>query len=246
VSVNIPPEIRRILGIPNDASAFAVAMFRSFFSPLRAIHNRVVERMRVDVVEIEDVDPLKAGKQRARITMRERGSNPGHLGARVAVMVVQKNAGPIYIDEARRWLTGQPIGTSRRLDDDEELAPIPGVDRRLQAARTFDPVTLTLIVGVAVPILVAVIPVVLPMLIELGRSAFSVITDTPSGPAVKGSAVPASDKEFGPGAVVTGPLLDVLGVVGITEGDGDPTNDLMNVLIVAGVAVLVVYLWRSR
>jgi hypothetical protein len=237
--VNIPAEIRAILQIPNDPAAFVLAMFRTFFSPLRTVHNRVVQRTGITVVEIADADPRAPGKQRARIAMRDSGNDPGKLAARVAILVVERGKGALYVDEARRWLAGKPVGTSKSLDDDQ-IEPVQTIDPAIVGgARTFDPVTLTLIVGVAVPLLVAILPTVLPMVIEWGKSAFAAITNTPNGP-VERPATPPAERQFGV-AAITGPLSDVVGVLTGGDGDGDPSNDTQNVLIVVGIAAAIIY-----
>ena len=241
--MNIPAELRFLLQIPNDAAAFVMAMFRTFFTPLRTIHNRVVQRTGIASVEIADADPKKAGQERAVITMRDGGADPGRLAARVAIMITQKGKGRLYIDEAARWASGQPVGTTRSLDDGgDEVTPllVRSLDRRFSAARTLDPITITLIVGVGVPLLVAVIPGLLPMIIEWGKGAFSAITNTPTGP-VTGPATPPAEREFGIGAI-TNPFSDVLGSITGDGGDGDPTNDTRNALIVGAVVVGIVYL----
>lgn len=240
--MNIPAELRALLQIPNDAAAFVMAMFRSFFMPLRTIHNRVVTRTGIASVEIADADPKRAGNQRARITMRDNGNDPGRLAARVAIMIAHKGKGRLYVDEAVRWASGQPVGTSRSLDDDgAEVTPLRALDRRLMGARTLDPVTLTLIVGVGVPLLVAIIPGLLPMIIEWGRGAFTaIVTNSQGQPVPTGPAVPDVDKEFG--AQVTAPFADVFDMVAGGPGDGDPTNDTRNAVLVGGVVVLAIYL----
>lgn len=192
MAVVIPAELSRALGGAKDPAAVVMAMFQRATAPLREIHNRVAKRANIDVIKIEDADPAKAGKQAATIKVASGSSDPARLAAQWASMIVVKGKAGLYVDEAKRYMLKQPIGASKSLDaeeaqplDSESIALLSvGSQMRepdLRQVRSLDPITLTILIGVGVPILCALIPIVLPMIIEWGKGAFDMITGKETG-----------------------------------------------------------------
>jgi hypothetical protein len=225
--VAIPQQLRQLLAVPDDPSAFLIAAFRQWTAPLTTIHNRVITRLNVTRFVVVDADPRKAGNQRAEVRARHSGGDPGQLAVRVALAVTQHGAAALYVDEGRRWLAGLPVGSGRSLDLDENADP-------LARSRMLDPITLTIIVGVAVPLICALIPGLLPMVIDWGRGAFSFVT---------GSNTPAPDPQNATGiqaAREASAFPDLGGAVDRVLSGSASTNDAMLIAAAAAVVYLVV------
>lgn len=241
----IPVQLRTLLGVPNDPHAFATAAFRTYAGPLRTVHNRVVTRTGLTSHTVVDADPQKAGNQRAKITLRSTSNDdPGKLAAKVGTMIVALGKGRLYADEVVRWATGQPIGTSKSLDDADDgdgggglhVSASFGFGGGVQAgaggrARTIDPFT----IGLVVTVLVAVVPLVWPMLVEWGKGAFNLVdaTGSPVGPAT-----PPAEKDNGWGGIADrfgGAFDDITGA----DGDKEVKQESW---ILLGAAALALYL----
>lgn len=246
MAVSIPPELSRALGGAKDPASVVMAMFKRATTPLRAIHNRVAERSGITSIKIEDADPAKAGKQAATIAVGKASSDPAKLAAQWAAMIVVKGKAGLYVDEAKRYLAKQPIGTSRSLDaeeaqpfDQESIALLSvGAQMRepdLRTHRSLFGIDDVILIGVGVPILVALIPFVLPMVIEWGKGAFQMISGTaPPKDTPAGEAPPPS------------PTVDEDGV-GVTVGGETYQADTRMLLIAgAGLIGLLWYLKRGK
>lgn len=222
MSVAIPPAVAAFLGT-KDPAAVVIAAFRNLTEPLRDLHNAVVARSGLSTVTVTDADPKKRGNQRATIALRSSSRDgPAELAAKFAVLI-SRGKGGLYLDEARRrfkvgGLEG-PEDLNRALAFTDGVAFQPG-------AKNLDPVTLTIIVGAVVPILVAVIPGLLPMVLEWGRNAFSFLSGgqpVPGGPGDGGpppEAPPAPITDLAawtePSPELAGlPPIAVVGVLGL-------------------------------
>ena len=224
MAVTIPAELAAFLGT-KDPGAVVLAAFRKLTEPLREVHNAVVARSGLSTVTIADADPKTRGEQKATISLRSGSRDgPAELAAKWAVMI-SRGKGSLYIDEARRRF--RPFGLEGGSDAIEALAANPAV-RYGADVRNLDPVTLTIITGVAVPILIAIIPGVLPMILEWGRSAFTFLS---GGAGTPGGAVPP---DSGAGrAPPAAPLFDL-------KSWTEPSPDLGGAppILIAGLAAL--------
>jgi len=202
-----------------------IAAFRQLTDPLRELHNAVVARSGLTTVTITDADPKKRGNQKATIALRSTSRDgPAELAAKFAVLISKGKAG-LYLDEARRrfkigGLEG-PEDINRALAFTDGVAYAPG------GARNLDPVTLTIIVGAVVPLLVAIIPGLLPMILEWGRGAFSFIL---GGQPVPGGAGDGGGGGGG-GAAPPAPITDVAAWM-------EPSADLAGLPPIAVVGAL--------
>jgi hypothetical protein len=179
--VSIPRELRDALDLHDDtpdANAFAMALFRKGKNTIRTLHNRAVARSGLRSVVVND------GPRRKRVKLYSpAGDTPAKLAARFAVLASRR--APLILDEAARMAVGLPPGP-RGLDET--------IDPRLVQAHSgaarhlLDPLTLS----IAIPILVALIPVVLPMLLQWGGDAAETI-----GAAVVGAAGGAVEETEG-------------------------------------------------
>lgn len=180
-AVSLPREIRDFLDLHDerpDAGAFAMAIFRKASGPLRAVHNRAVSRSGVRAVTIND------GPRRKRIRLRSpAGDTPAKLAARFAVLVARRP--DLVLDEARRWVLRMPQGP-RGLDGETLDPRIADAAARPRHLFGIDD---AILIGIAVPILVAVIPQILPMLLQWGGDAAQTI-----GAAVVGAAAGPVDE----------------------------------------------------
>lgn len=185
-TLNIPREVRDLLGVGNDASAFAMAAFRKFTAPLRTIYNRAIARhgLKGQTITIEDADPRKAGKQSARLRWEAfANDSPAELAAKFAVFVTRGRGAGTLNDEAMRWMLGLGQGPAVRTLDSGEVE-IERLDPAWAKAmgpaigtHSLEPTTMAAIGAVIVPLLCAAIPLVLPMIIEWGIAAFDMIGD---------------------------------------------------------------------
>ena len=233
MATQIPPELAAVLGTKDPAAAM-MRMFTKATTPLREIHDRVVKRSGVLEVVIADLDPKKAGKQAARISVAKGSTNPATLANQWAAMIVVKGKAGLYIDEAKRYLLKQPIGTSKSLDAEEA----PTFDREsidlLQATaavggfRSLFVVDDVMIISVGIPILCALIPILLPMIIEWGAGVWQSINPN------------ASSKDAAPEPTGTIPEGEVGMVIGGETYAADP-----KMLLVAGLGLLGL-IWYMR
>jgi len=173
VAISLPREIQDALDLHDatpDPGAFAMAVFRKLSGPLRTIHNRAAARSKIRAIQVND------GPRRKRIVLHSpRNDTPAKLAARFAALVTRRP--DLLADEARRWALGLPRG----LDGAEPL------DERVAAAATprrLFGVDDVIIVTVVVPLLIAIIPVILPMILSWGAEAVASI-----GGAIPGAPV---------------------------------------------------------
>lgn len=184
------PVIVQIYG--NDPAAFMVGFLRDFKTSLADVLRRTVTRTGVTVVTIDDVDPLKSGKQTKKVKTSPVGSDsPLELGLRIAAMVIA-GKGAVFVDEAQRKARGLPIGpkASKALDEAGEPIDIDEVmsDVELQHVpagtlhRSLFGIDDAIIIGVGVPLLIALLPIIIPMLMEAGKAIFEAVSSS-SAPA---------------------------------------------------------------
>lgn len=235
MAIAIPAALSQALGGAKDPNAVVMAMFKRATQPLRELHKRVAQRTRIATVRIEDADPNKAGKQAATISVAVASSDPAKLAAQFAAMIVVKGKAGVYVDESKRMLLRQPPGTSLSLDAedarpfDAESIALLGVGAQMRAdtlsrdgARSLFVIDDVLLISVGVPILCALIPLCLPMIIEWGAAAFNFEKEPP-----KGEAGPVTGQE---------PTIDA-GDVGLTVG-GEAYAVDPKVLLIGGAALL--------
>jgi hypothetical protein len=205
MSVKIPAEITNALGLKtDDPGAVVFAFFKQLTSPLRTLHNRVVQRLDVKTIVIEDNDPKKAGKQRATVTIKaSSGDDPGRLAAKVATLV-SRGRGDLYIDEARRMVLGMKVGPkpSKGLDGEEHNEMVDPSSLALLApqmqARGLFGIDDIIIISIAIPIICALIPIVLPTIIEWGKDVFKIEDPNKQGAGPDGKTGTADDVPLGP------------------------------------------------
>ena len=157
----VPAEMAKIFGASNP-QAFILAVVNRNVGLVRTIHNRVVARTGKHRYIVRD------GKHRASLVASSpKGDTPARLLARIATVATQNNPS-LYADEARRFAMGLPHGLDGEVYQMEVMPrAIFGVD---------DAVILA-----AIPVILPLILSAFPMLIEMGKDAFSVVTETVDG-----------------------------------------------------------------
>ena len=173
VAISLPREIQEALDLHDatpDPGAFAMAIFRKLSGPLRTIHNRAAARSKIRAIQVND------GPRRKRIVLQSpRNDTPAQLAARFAALVTRRP--DLVADETRRWALGLPRGLDGAEPLDERVAAA-AIPRRLFG---IDDV---IIIGVVVPLLIAIIPTVLPMIMSWGADAVASIGGAAPGAPV--------------------------------------------------------------
>lgn len=255
-SIKIDPAVKAALKLTSDdASAFAIAMFRQASAPMRQLQNRVCHRAGLSIVEVADSDPQAPGAQRARIDLRASGSDgPDILGAKFAALAMRGQAAQtLILDEGRRIALGMPEGPkskaldeSRSLDGDAAEADELVSDATLHllgGARSFDPViTPAILMTVGLPILLAILPTVLGVLVELGKKAFEVVTGQSAPKAAPAGGAKSSGGSADPGGL-SGYADDLADAVGIGKAGKD--DSAMGLVLVAVIVGAYLYLRKK-
>lgn len=238
---SIPGPLRELLDIPNDANAFALAIVRKVHRFLGQVLNRVAARTGKASYTVVDNDKKKKGNQRATISLkRKSGDTVQHTLCKIMI-VVQRGDGLRFLDECWRYWRGEAVG--KGLDDEpteeqirHQMQLIAQGSIPFQGSRSFEPITMTLLIGVGVPLLIAFGPQLLNWAIEAAKSAFKV-EDANGNPT--GGTAEQDDASAGIPASINDAFEDVL------SGDGDPTNDTKSFLIVGALAVAVFFLLKK-
>lgn len=203
--MKIPKELADALGTPQDPIAIYRAAFRKLTSPLRELLTRAAQRAKVTHVDTpSQADP----KRKHRISLVPKASDsPDELGLRFAMFARKVPNGPeILLDEARRMAMGLRRGLEGDPPVDTSLLPPmhPHAARFLEGgSRSFiegiplptptDVLALTVaILPILVPVLIAAIPFVLPMLIDAGNLLFETIGANVKIPGITG---PSAEEE---------------------------------------------------
>ena len=239
---HVPAPLRDLLDIPDDANAFALAIVRKVHTFFGLVLNRVATRTGKRTYTVVDNDKKKAGNQRATLQLRHQRGDTAQETLCKVLIVVQRGDGLRFLDECWREWRGEK-STGRGLDEDlseesirQRMQLIAQGAVPFRGARSFDPVTMTLLIGVGVPLLIAFGPQLLNWAIEAAKSAFK-IEDQQGNPTGGTAAQP--DESAGIGSTLQDAISDVVG------GDADPTNDTRNLLIVGALAVAVFLLLKK-
>lgn len=240
---SIPAPLRELLDIPNDAGAFAIAITRKVHTFFGLVLNRVAKRTGKKKFTVVDNDKKKKGNQRATLDMRHvRGDNVQATLCKIMI-IVQRGDGLRFLDECWREWRGEKQ-TGKGLDDElseeqirHQMQLIAQGSVPFRGSRSFEPITMTLLIGVGVPLLIAFGPQLLNWAIEAAKAAFK--TEDQQGNPTGGNAA-QNDESAGIGSTLEDALTDVVG-----GGDADPTNDTRSLLIVGALAVAVFLLLKK-
>ncbi len=254
----IDPAIKKAFGIKTDDPHAAVqAIFRKASKPIRKAHNRAVIRSRLVRVTVDDADPDTPGQQHGSIRLKASASDsPGELAAKVGTLIARGH-GDLFIDEGRRILVGMQRGPKKpkRLEGDDHGGGIervsdstmailyPSLDTRRMYPRGLFGIDDAIIFGLAVPLLVVLIPIVLPMIIEWGAKAFDMVEGPAPGDAHEGDPGAESNEDDPLDAA-----KDALDEVADTIGLGSPGQDdsMITLALLAGVVVLAIVVVRKK
>lgn len=197
MAVRIPLELATIMGT-DDPVAVWQKWFREVTAPTRAVLARAVERLgRDEYVATDADDPRK--KHRIKLKPGSSSGPDETALKFAIVASKFRNGPALLADEARCVALGMPRGPSAKsydgLDDptgeadkvetitDEDWrtlgtatagGAITAMRRSFDAEpdaelRHFEPITMAAVGAIAIPILVAIVPVVLPMVLDAGR-----------------------------------------------------------------------------
>lgn len=177
----LPEPLRTIYGA--DPLAFVAGFLKDFKNALIDVQNRAVYRSGLTTVNVDDINPNKAGKQRGKMSLTARPNDrPEELGMRM-VSLIMAGKGGLLADEAQRKARGLPRGpkSSKGFDadgfeieidevmGDDELAAIPPSTLH----RSIFGIDDAIIIGIGVPILIAVLPSLIGWLAEAASGIFS-------------------------------------------------------------------------
>jgi len=177
----LPEPLRTIYGA--DPLAFVAGFLKDFKTSLIDVQNRAVYRSGISTVNVDDVNPNKSGKQKGKLSLTARPNDrPEELGLRI-VSLVMAGKGGLFVDEAQRKARGLPRGpkSSRGFDGDgveidfdevmgdEELAAIPPSTLH----RSIFGIDDAIILGIGVPLLIAVLPSLIGWLSEAASGLFA-------------------------------------------------------------------------
>jgi hypothetical protein len=191
----LDPKLAQILGIPANADPHTTvaALLQKGLGPITKAYNRAVARSGLRSITIEDADPEHAGKQRATVDPRiHSGDTWMQAGARIGAFVTHSPvAVELFIDEAKNVMLGLPQGRpARALDSplqdttsDTTVAILaPGIHATAgNGPRGIFGIDDAIVLGVGVPLLCALIPFVIPFLITVGGTVFSIISSAVTG-----------------------------------------------------------------
>jgi hypothetical protein len=181
--LTIPPEIAAAFGTKDPHVLWGRA-FDQGFSQLRTLVKRTVERAKIAEYRKPDVrDPGKVHVLRMAVTADDTRNtialkfallaSPGHL-----------NRAPILLDEARRMSMNLPRG----LDGDDLIdagvyslvaSQVPAgmtFDPDTNEGRSLEPVIMTALIAAVATVLVAIVPLVLPMVVDAAKGAFATVS----------------------------------------------------------------------
>lgn len=196
MAVRIPKELADALGTSTDPAAFYRACFRKMSSPMRELMTRATGRLGVTHVDTpSQADP----KRKHRIGLVPKASDGvDQLGLRFAMLAFKVPRGAETLaDEARRMAMGLKRGLEGDVEVDRALLPPmhPHAARFLEgdpAARSLFGVDDAILLGIlaaAVPVLIALIPFMLPMLIDAGNMLFETIGSSVKIPGITAPSV---------------------------------------------------------
>lgn len=234
----IDPALKKALNLDNDdPAAFAIAIFKTGTNALRECLRRSCKRTGLEKITIKDADPDKRGAQKATVMLVPSSKEPfDRLAAKFAVFAMRGPAACVILaDEARRMVIGQPIGPkAKALDDPGSVEVLDDTSfHLLPKAKGLFGIDDAIILGVGVPLLLAVIPFILPMLIELGKSIFDFVAVATGGKAAGGDAPP-------PPPEAANPIDSFADSIGIGTPGKDDTFKVAAIIaaLVVGVIIL--------
>ncbi len=250
-SVRLDPSLARVLKLPPDTQspeAIVVAMFKQQAGLLRTLQNRAAHRCSLTTIKIHDGDPNKSGDQAAFIDVRVGvGDGVGEQAMRFAALFLHSPASAMALgDEAARMMTGQPEGPPVRALDQPLESQVDATTLAILApsARGFFGIDDAIILGVGIPLLCALIPVVIPMLVQLGASAIDMVMNTVEGRDVNTdrhapgfTPGPANAAPKAPAAQDFGVGDEIADQIGIGSSTSDDSMTGYLVLAAAGVAI---------
>lgn len=257
--LKIDPAIKKAFGLSSDDPHAAVqAIFRKANKPIRKAHNRAVQRSGLVIVTVDDADPDTPGQQHGKIKLKAKASDsPGELAAKVGTLIARGH-GDLLVDEARRIMLNMPVGPKKgrrlegdshggggieRVSDSTMAILYPSLDTRRMYPRGLFGIDDAIFFGLVVPLLIALIPIVLPMVIEWGKDAFDMAPGKAPGDVHEGE--PGSE-EAGADAPLDA-AKDALDDVADSIGIGSPGQDdsMITLALLAGLIVVGVVLVRK-
>lgn len=234
----IDPALKKALSLDNDdPAAFAIAIFKRGTAALRECLRRSCVRTNLSKITIKDANPDKPGAQQATVNLVPSSREPfDRLAAKFATFAMRGPAACVILaDEARRMVTGQPIGPrAKALDDPGAVETLDDTSfHLLPKAKGLFGIDDAIILGVGVPLLIAVIPFILPMLLELGKGIFDFIGQAAGGAKPAGDAPP-------PPADAANPVDAFADSIGIGTPGKDDTFKVAAIIaaLIVGIIIL--------
>ena len=175
-SARVPKELAEAWGLSTDPAAFFRGVMRKGKKPIVELINRTVSRLGVDHYDAPDA---RDKKKRHRLSLKASTSdNPDELGTRFAIIATKiPKGGETLADEARRMALGMKRGLDGEyLGPDARALMGSGIHPDARSLFGVDDAILLGILAAAAPILIAIVPFVLPMLLDAAEGIWRTLT----------------------------------------------------------------------
>lgn len=182
----VPKELADAWSLPQDPAAFFRGVMRKGKAPIVELINRTRARLGVDHYDAPDQrNPKLVHRLSLKASTKD---NPDELGLRFAVLAFRvPKGGETLADEARRMALGLKRGLDGEyLGPDARALMGTGIHPDARSLFGIDDAILLGILAAAAPILVAIVPFVLPMLLDAAEGLFATIAP--------GTTLPGSTK----------------------------------------------------